>query len=159
MRALLTILILWSTTAVAQDDLLMTIRKNIGEVFKTESVCLDMFAAFEKADISSDNLLLGYKGAVELGMARHDGNVFKKMSFFGDGKDNLEKSIKNDPNSIELRFLRLTIQANLPAFLGYGGEKEADKAFVLANLDTAPSEEFKTRVKNFIKHAEEQGKL
>ena len=159
MRALLTILILWSTTAVGQDDLLMTIRKNIGEVFKTESVCLEMFAAFEKADVSSDNLLLGYKGAVEMGMARHDANVFKKMSFLGDGKDNLERSIKNDPNNLELRFLRLTIQTHMPAFLGYGGEKESDKAFVLANLNKAPSEEFKKRVHGFIKHAEEQGKL
>jgi len=159
MRALLIIFILWSTAAVAQEQLLANIRQNIGEVFKTDTVCSKMHEAFEKIDISSSNLLLGYKGAVEMGMARHHPNVFKKMGFFNNGKDQLEKSIEKDPDNLELRFLRLTIQTNLPAFLGYSESKEKDKAFVLANLESASSEDFKTRVRGFIKHAEEQGKL
>ena len=159
MRALLTIFILWSTTTVAQDQLLANIRQNIGEVFKTDTVCKRMLAAFEKTDISKSNLLLGYKGAVELGMGRHDPNVFKKMSWFGDGKEHLEKSIANDPQNLELRFLRLTIQTNMPAFLGYSENKEKDKAFVIENLEKAPSEEFKKRVRGFIKRAEDEGKL
>lgn len=153
------ILALCSTTAVAQNDLLTDIRQNVGEVFKTESVCLKMYEAFEKTDCSTNNLLVGYHGAVLLGMARHDANVFKKMSFFNDGKDLLEKSIKVDPENIELRFLRLTIQTHMPAFLGYSESKESDKAFVISHLEQAPSEEFKKRVNGFIKHAEEQGKL
>ena len=159
MRLLVFALLFWANSASGQDDLLMKIRKNIGEVFKTETVCLEMKDAFDSTDISKNNLLLGYKGAVELGMARHHPNVFKKMGFFGDGKDHLEESIKNAPKSIELRFLRLTIQANLPAFLGYGSEKESDKAFVLNNLGAEPSEEFKIRVRKFISHAEKEGKL
>jgi hypothetical protein len=154
MRALLALILLWSINTKAQEDLLLKVRMNIGEVFKTEAVCLEMFAAFEKTDISSNNLLLGYKGAVELGMARHDPNVFKKMSYFNEGKGNLEASIENDPNNIELRFLRLTIQTHLPTFLGYSGDKESDKKFVLDNLDAAPSQEFQTRARNFIERAE-----
>jgi hypothetical protein len=159
MRLLVFALFFWVNSASAQDDLLMKIRKNIGEVFKTETVCLEMKDAFDSTDISKNNLLLGYKGAVELGMARHEPNVFKKMGFFGDGKDHLEESIKNSPKSIELRFLRLTIKTHIPAFLGYGSEKENDKAFVLDNLETAPSEAFKTRVRNFIVNAEKEDKL
>jgi len=159
MRALLLIFILWSTTAVAQDQLLADIRQNIGEVFKTDTVCMKMYETFEKTDISKSNLLLGYKGAVEMGVGRHHPNVFKKMGFFNDGKEKLEQSIENEPKNLELRFLRLTIQTNLPTFLGYAENKESDKAFVLANLDAAPSEEFKKRVRGFIKKAEEQGKL
>lgn len=159
MRALLLSLILWSTTAVAQDTLLTSVRKNIGEVFKTESICFSFYNAFEKVDVSANNILVGYKGAVLLGMARHDPNVFKKMGYFSDGKELLEKSIANDPQNIELRFLRLTIQTHIPSFLGYNENKEKDKAFVLANLDKAPSELFRTKVRNFIKHAESEGKL
>jgi hypothetical protein len=159
MRALLIIFILWSTAAVAQEQLLANVRQNIGEVFKTDTVCMKIHEAFEKTDISSNNLLLGYKGAVEMGMARHHPNVFKKMGFFNDGKDQLEKSIEKDPENLELRFLRLTIQTNLPTFLGYGESKEKDKSFVLANLESSHSAEFKKRVRGFIKHAEEQGKL
>ncbi|MCF8463421.1 MAG: hypothetical protein K9G41_01165 [Flavobacteriales bacterium] len=159
MRALLAFFILWSTTVVAQDQLLASVRQNIGDVFKSDTICKKMHAAFEKTDISKSNLLLGYKGAVELGMARHDPNVFKKMGYFNDGKEKLEKSIEKDPANIELRFLRLTIQTHMPAFLGYGENKENDKAFVLANLEKAPSEDFKKRVRGFIKHAEAEGKL
>lgn len=137
----------------------MEIRQNIGDVFKTESTCLQFKESFDKTDISKNNLLLGYKGAVELGMARHHPNPFKKMGYFGDGKELLEKSISIDPENIELRFLRLTIQTNLPTFLGYSDEKENDKAYVLNHLEEAPSETFKTRVRNFISHAEKEGKL
>jgi len=159
MRALLIIFILWSSSCVAQNELLAIIRQNIGEVFKTDSVCTKMYEAFEKTDISSNNILLGYKGAVELGMARHHPNVFKKMGFFNDGKEKLEKSIEKDPKNLELRFLRLTIQTHLPTFLGYSDNKENDKKFVLAELEKSPSEDFKKRVRGFIKHAEEEGKL
>lgn len=159
LRTVFFILAFWSTTAVAQDTLLMSVRKNVGEMFKTEDVCLKLYDAFEKTDCSKNNLLVGYHGAVLLGMARHDGNVFKKMSYFGDGKDLLEKSIQVDPDNIELRFLRLTIQTHMPSFLGYSESKESDKKFVVSHLEEAPSEEFKKRVRGFIKHAEEQGKL
>lgn len=159
MRALLLILTLWTTTTVAQDTLLMSVRQNVGEMFKTEDVCLKLYDAFEKTDCSKNNLLVGYHGAVLLGMARHDGNVFKKMSYYNDGKELLEKSIDVDPDNIELRFLRLSIQTHMPSFLGYSESKESDKAFVLNHLEEAPSEEFKKRVRGFIKHAEEQGKL
>jgi len=159
MRALLIIFILWSTTAVAQEELLANVRQNIGEVFKTDTVCMKMHETFEKTDISGSNLLLGYKGAVEMGVGRHHPNVFKKMGYFSDGKENLEKAIEKDPKNIELRFLRLTIQTNLPGFLGYGESKEIDKLFVLENLESAPSKDFRKRVRGFIKKAEEQGKL
>ena len=159
MRILVLALLLWANSASGQDDLLMKIRKNIGNVFKTEAVCLEMKEIFDSTDISKNNLLLGYKGAVEMGMARHHPNVFKKMGFFGDGKDFLEESIENDQENIELRFLRLTIQTNLPSFLGYSSEKENDKVFVLKNLESAPNAEFKKRVRNFISHAEKEGKL
>jgi hypothetical protein len=159
MRIFLVVLLFWANSASGQDSLLMEIRQNIGEVFKTESVCLNFKEAFDRTDISNNNLLLGYKGAIELGMARHHPNLIKKMGYFGDGKECLEKSITISPESIELRFLRLTIQTNLPTFLGYSDDIEKDKAFVLSHLKYAPSDEFKKRASNFIKHAEEQGKL
>lgn len=159
MRALLLLFVFSTQFGFAQDELLDNVRRNIPFVFKTDTVCFAMFQAFESTDISGNNTLLGYKGAVELGMARHDSNPFKKMSFFSDGKKHLEEAIAKDHDNIELRFLRLTIQVHLPAFLGYSENVESDKAFVQNHLYEAKSEAFKTRVKNFIAHAEEQGKL
>lgn len=159
MRALLLSFLLLSQTSFAQQSLLDSIRKNIVEIFTAEDVCVSMFNAFERADVSDNSLLLGYKGAIELGMARHNTNPFKKMSFFSDGKKHLEEAIATDRENIELRFLRLTIQVNLPTFLGYSDDIQSDKAFVLNHLEEANSESFKTRVRNFVKRAEEQEKL
>ena len=159
MRALLAILTLCSTSVHAQDTLLNHVRKNVGEMFKTEAVCTSIYEVFESTDYKDDNMLLGYHGATLIGMTRHDGNVFKKMSYFNDGKKLLEKSIDVDHDNVELRFLRLTIQTHMPSFLGYSENKESDKAFVLNHLEETKSESFKTKVRNFIKHAEEQGKL
>ena len=35
------------------------------------------------------------------------------------GKNHLKKCIKADNENIEIRYLRFTIQTNVPAFLGY----------------------------------------
>lgn len=159
MRAFLVIIWFWALNVNAQEDLLTDVRSNIGDVFKTEATCLRIHDRFEKTDISGNNILRGYKGAVLLGLARHHANVFKKMGFFSDGKELLEKSIETEPENIELRFLRLTIQANLPSFLGYSENKEDDKVFVLSRLEEAKSDNFKTKVRKFIGAMEEQGKL
>ena len=159
MRALLAFLLLCSTTAVAQDTLLAHVRSHTREMFSTESVCLNIYNAFEQTDYKEENLLLGYHGATLLGMARHDPNPFKKMSHFSDGKKLLEKAISRDPNSLELRFLRLTIQTYMPSFLGYDDSKESDKAFLLNNLDGVKNETFASSVRGFIAEAEKQGKL
>ena len=159
MRALLAFFLLFSSAAFAQDTLLNHVRNNTREMFSTESVCLNIYNAFEQTDYQEENLLLGYHGATLLGMARHDPNPFKKMSHFSDGKKLLEKAISRDSNNLELRFLRLTIQTYMPSFLGYDESKESDKAFLLNNLNAANNETFASSVRDFIAQAEKQGKL
>lgn len=158
-RILILMMVLGSGAVTAQDALLSDIRKNIEGVFKTEEVCLRLHQEFQSVDISQSNLLQGYKGGVLMGMARHHINPFKKMSFFGDGKNLIEGAITSEPENLELRFLRLTIQTNLPEFLGYSESKEKDKAFVLSGLEKVNNEMLKKRMHNFIAAAEEQGKL
>lgn len=159
MRALLLYLLFVPTFASAQEGLLDMARKNITEIFKSSEACESINAQFEQADISENRLLLGYKGAVEMGMARHASNPFKKMGYFSKGKEHLDDAINRDTADIELRFLRLTIQVNLPSFLGYSGNIESDKTYVLKNLEATKNQEFITRVRNFISHAEKAGKI
>lgn len=153
------VLMVSSLSAFGQDTLLNHIRKNIGELFTSETVCENIYAAFEESGKPNENVLLGYYGATLIGMSRHHPNPFKKLGFLNDGMDSLEESIKNDPNNIELRFLRLTIQTYMPAFLGYDDNKETDKQFVLQNMAATNNEQFQTRAKKFIANAEKQGKL
>lgn len=159
MRALLLGFVLFSNVCFAQEALLDSVRKNIREVFQSESICFEYYESLESVDVAQNNTLKAYKGAVELGMARHHPNPFKKMGFFSDGKDNLDEAVNADYENIELRFLRLTIQTYLPSFLGYSGDIESDKNFVLSNLEKTNNPTFQNKVKGFIAQAEENGKL
>ena len=158
-RVLIFILVMSPVFTKAQDALLMDIRQNIVEVFKYDSVCTDLYQRIDSTDVSSHVLLTGYKGSLCMGMALHHINPFKKMSFFGDGKKLLEESISREPQNLELRFLRLTIQTNLPSFLGYSDNKESDKKFVQAGLSGVESPELQAHIRNFITAAEKDGKL
>lgn len=159
MKVVMFAMILMCNSAVAQDTLLNHIRRNVSEMFQTENVCVSILEALERNDYGEDNLLLGYHGAASIGMARHAANPFKKMSYLNEGKELLDRSIERDAQNVELRFLRLTIQANLPSFLGYSDNKESDKAFVLTNLEGTNDDAFRNRVRAFVKRAEEEGKL
>ena len=118
-----------------------------------------MNAQFDKTQIGDDALLNGYKGALIMAKGKHAFNPFKKLGYFNDGKEILEKAVAADFENIELRFLRLTMQVNIPTFLGYNRSREADRDFLNQNLDFLESVELKQRISSFIKKAERQGKI
>ena len=74
--------------------------------------------------------LEGYKAVLWFLKARDYYNPYKKYESFTKGKKELEFILKKYPNNIELHFLRLTIQENLPSFLGYNNNISEDKKFI-----------------------------
>lgn len=82
--------------------------------------------------------------------AKHAFNPISKWNLFKDGKKILESAIASDPNNIELRYLRLTIQSNVPSFLGYSGKIETDKAFLLSKLNSITDKELHQMVTSYL---------
>jgi hypothetical protein len=67
------------------------------------------------------------------------------------GYNELDEIIENYPNSIELHFLRLTIQGHLPVFLGYNDKIETDKTFIQANINELKDDsDLKTRILEYL---------
>lgn len=148
-----------SSLNMKNKDLLIEVRSKISQSFEDEAVCNELYDKFSKANLTGDFLLIGYKGALEMAKAKHYINPFKKLSHFKTGRDILEEAIKQDVNNIELRFLRLTIQVNVPGFLGYHNELLADKTFITAHLDLLESDELRKTITTFIAKAESEGKI
>ncbi|KGE12774.1 hypothetical protein [Sphingobacterium deserti] len=96
---------------------------------------------------------LGYEAAYHMFMARHTGNPIKKMSYFKDGKKMLEKQIANNPNNVELRYIRLCIQYYIPSYLGYRDNIEEDKDFLMNNLYKLNDKEAKELLYTYLKGA------
>lgn len=87
-----------------------------------------------------------YKGVLLMKKAGLVNGPGKKLSIFKDGKDLLESSIHADPDNVEYRFLRLMIQENAPAILGYKDNLQED-----ANLVANNYHDFNLIIRNAIK--------
>lgn len=139
--------------AMSQNDLLEEARSKIGESFQDEKVCDELYEKFQMAELEGNNILMGYKGALEMAKSKH-ASVFKKLNYFNAGKAILEEAIAQEADNIELRFLRFQIQYNTPPFLGYKDQLKNDKEFISGNLHKLESVELREKISFFLTKAE-----
>ena len=96
---------------------------------------------------------LGYLAGAKMAMANHCYLPTNKLKYFNEGKNLLQKAIVSAPNNIELRFIRFSIQCNVPSFLGYNSNLAVDKTSLINHLKSAAANndaDLKTRIKNFL---------
>ena len=77
-----------------------------------------------------DALVLGYKAAAEAIRAR-DASMFNKLTYVQDAARTFEQAVGIDPKNPEIRFLRFSVESNLPAFLGLSKHVDEDKDVLL----------------------------
>lgn len=77
-----------------------------------------------------DALVLGYKAASEAIKAR-DASMLNKLTYVQQAAQTFEQAVALDPANAEIRFLRFSVESNLPAFLGLSKHVDEDKAFLL----------------------------
>src|SRR5690606_30711737 len=82
----------------------------------------------KSASPNKQPLLYGNKGVATMMMASHVANPFRKLSHFNEGKKMLEEAIRNEPDNLELRFLRLSVQSETPAFLKYKQHIQSERS-------------------------------
>lgn len=101
----------------------------------SEKECRELIQLLQGYNENNNPLFYGYRAGATMVMAKHLFNPFSKFSYFKKGVTMLENAIQHDHKNIELRFLRYTIQTNVPAFLNYNMNKEADKLFLIQSMD------------------------
>jgi hypothetical protein len=105
----------------------------------------------KSATLKSDPLTYAYHAGALMAMANHVFWPGTKLSYFDQGKAKLEKAVNFALKNVEVRFIRYCIQKEVPAMLGYYGNVNADKQFILANINTTNwSSEYKQEVKDFL---------
>lgn len=147
---LLLLAISLSTQGRAQksdSQILSELREGLQVAFNDKSVCMDLLGKYGSIN-TSDPIIQGYMGALHIAQSRH-APITEKIKHFKSGRDQLEKAISRKPNHLELIFLRLTIQSNLPAILGYKENLEADKLFVQEHYREGPPV-LKKRIVKFV---------
>jgi len=112
---------------------------------------LEAFINVAEKQNGSDAVIKGYKAAAQIMEAK----IAKqnRKALVKSGATNLESIIKANPNNIELRLIRMSVQENIPKIVGYRGSLKDDKAFILNNYSKQ-----NIALKNYIKNFAAQSK-
>jgi len=85
-----------------------------------------------------DALVLGYKAASEAIKAR-DASMLNKLTYVQQAARTFEQAVALAPTNAEIRFLRFSVESNLPPFLGLSKHVDEDKSFLLGAALRHPS--------------------
>ncbi|MGI4021183.1 MAG: hypothetical protein ACRYFA_06725 [Janthinobacterium lividum] len=79
-------------------------------------------------------LITAYFGALEALKAKDSWNPYNKVKFLNRSNTTVNQAVNSSPNDFEIRFIRFSIQLNLPKFLGLSKDLQADKNQILQQL-------------------------
>ncbi|GEN73081.1 hypothetical protein [Chryseobacterium lathyri] len=106
----------------------------------------EAFINLAEKQSGSDAVTSAYKAAAKIMEAKTTKN--NRKALVKNGATSLESIIKNNPNNIELRVIRLSVQENIPKIVGYRGSMKDDKAFLINNY-SKQNATLKSYVKKF----------
>lgn len=140
-------LVFW-ITFVGNPDL-ASIRKLYTTVTKSESNAKEFMAKLNTVSDNDDTVLVGYKAASIVLSSRYEKKTQSKKDRFKEGVKLLEATIKKEPNTIEIRMIRLSIQETVPPITGYKKNIKEDKKYITAHY-SEQSVTLKEYLKSFI---------
>ena len=115
---------------------------------KTESA--NLLLKLSDVEIGDSNsVLVAYKGGAMALKGKFSAKVKDKKSNLLAGAKCIEAAVSSNPNSVEIRFIRLSVQESLPSFISYKKNIKEDKVFILSNFKTV-SGEAKQYITDFI---------
>lgn len=140
--------LLFSNYLCAQTSL-EQVRLNYSAAVKDKETCKAMIQELQSS--TNQPIYLGYLGAYQAVWANHVMSPITKLKTFNQGKDNIEKAIREDENNVELRYIRLSIQKNIPAILGYRSMIQNDTDFLKAHKKNITSNIVLKNIETLIK--------
>lgn len=139
----------WLGTTLSQDC-----RKLFHESHEDEKSCLTLVEKTNTVTDKSTALLVGYKGAGLMMQSKYEKGALTKLSLFNRGKAWLEKAIKRDNNSLELRYIRFCFQSTVPGLLNYNRELDNDKTFIMKKTPQCSDADLKNKIRTFMLKSE-----
>lgn len=125
------------------------IRKIYPNAANSESLSKELSSKLSNVTTESDKTLVAYKGASITLMSKFVKKIAEKINDFKEGAKLVEFAVASEPNNIEIRLIRLSIQGNVPKIVKYNSNKKEDKDFILAHYKEQ-SGALKEYAKNFI---------
>ena len=128
-----------------------TIRELYLEAYTSDFKCNKLGETLNTMKKNTSILIKGYEGCFYFFKCKFESSPISKLIYFKKGKKLLENAIKMNPNSVELKFLRYSIQRNLPKFLSYHNNIELDYNFVCQNIKNMSDKQAQRFITNCLK--------
>jgi hypothetical protein len=80
-------------------------------------------------------LITGYLGTLEALKAKHTWNPYYKIKYLNDAEKTFKGAVTRDPTNIEIRFMRFSVEHNVPGFLGYTKNLVTDRTEIIKQID------------------------
>ena len=135
--------------AFPEGDDLLKVRKYYYLAIDSE----EKFKEFENILVNfnnPDNTILGYVGMSFMLKAKYAWLPNYKMDYFTKGKNFLESAISNDPNNVELKFMRFCVQNDTPSFLSYKKNLESDKRHLMKAIPAIRDNDLKEKIITYM---------
>ena len=110
---------------------LTEIRKLYASANNSESNAKEFAQTLIEVNKGDNKTLVAYKGASIAILSKLEKKVSDKSKKFKEGAGLIDFAVANEPNSIEIRMIRLSIQENVPKIVNYRANKKEDKKFLL----------------------------
>ncbi|NLN32268.1 MAG: hypothetical protein GX159_01565 [Flavobacteriaceae bacterium] len=148
MKSLLFIFITlnFSLAVFAQSN---DLRKSYREATKSEEKANSFYEQVKTVSSSDKAVMLAYKGAGQTLLARYE-PLLQRKNKVKDGIDLIEKAVQKDPDNVEIRLIRLSIQENLPKMFKYNTQIESDKKFIQSALPEIQDQGLVNMIKGYL---------
>jgi hypothetical protein len=110
------------------------IRKQLLLALEKRSLTDSLYNIFTAAPNKSP-LNTCYLGVVQALKAKHAWNPYYKVKYLNDAEKTLQTAVNREPDNMEIRFMRFSIEHNVPGFLGFTKHLTADKEAMIQQLD------------------------
>ena len=128
---------------------LSEIRKMYPNVAVSESSIKAFQSKLSDVNLESNKVLVAYKGASIVMYTKYIKKMPEKKTNFKEGVKWIESAVKNKPDNIEIRMIRLGVQENTPKAAKYNTNIQEDKKYIIAHYNDE-SGSFAAYIKNFI---------
>ena len=126
------------------------VRASYSKAVLDKKLCKKMI---EELELSKEKsvIALAYLGAYQTIWANHVFNPLSKLATFKKGKNNIESAISKEPENVEIRYIRFSVQKNAPSFLGYNNNLKEDRDFLVKNKKKINSDLLQKNIETLLK--------
>ncbi len=126
------------------------VRELYKKAVTSEEVADQFYNALENVKKTDNAVLVAYKAASLTIKGKYAEGAKNKKIYFKNGVTLLEYIINENPNLIELRVIRLSIQENAPKVLKYKKNMSEDASFIYQHLKEVKNKDKKAYISAYV---------